>query len=412
MNILYINHYAGSPEMGMEFRPYYLAREWVKIGHKVTIIAASYSHLRKHNPNVVKNYDESIIDGIKYIWIKTDTYNGNGISRAKTMFQFVHRIKSNANKIMIEENPDIVITSSTYPLDTYAGQKLKKINPNLKLIHEVHDMWPLTPMLLGGMSKYNPFIYVMQKAEDSAYRNSDNVVSLLSNSEGYMKKHGLADGKFYCIPNGVVQNEWKVDKIPPERHIELLTKLRKDGFFIVGYFGGHAISNALDIALEAACMMKNEKVAFVFVGEGVEKERLRKKSVELALDNVYFLPGIEKACVPKLLEFTDCDIVLGYKSELAYYGVSQNKVFDYMMAGKPVIFAITTVNPIVEAYNCGLYVDSQDYSGICKAIRKLMKMDEIEIIEMGNNGKEAVMNNFTYNKLANDFINIMNGRKQ
>ena len=33
MNILLINHYAGSPEMGMEFRPYYFAREWVKAGH-------------------------------------------------------------------------------------------------------------------------------------------------------------------------------------------------------------------------------------------------------------------------------------------------------------------------------------------------------------------------------------------
>ena len=38
MNILYLEHYAGSPEMGMEFRPYYLAREWVKMGHKVIII--------------------------------------------------------------------------------------------------------------------------------------------------------------------------------------------------------------------------------------------------------------------------------------------------------------------------------------------------------------------------------------
>ena len=30
MNILYINHYAGSMKHGMEFRPYYLSREWIK----------------------------------------------------------------------------------------------------------------------------------------------------------------------------------------------------------------------------------------------------------------------------------------------------------------------------------------------------------------------------------------------
>ena len=37
MNILYIDHYAGSPEMGMEFRPYYFAREWEKLGHGVRV---------------------------------------------------------------------------------------------------------------------------------------------------------------------------------------------------------------------------------------------------------------------------------------------------------------------------------------------------------------------------------------
>ena len=52
MNIVLINHYAGSPEMGMEFRPYYFAREWVKKGHRVDIFAASYSHLRRVNPKV------------------------------------------------------------------------------------------------------------------------------------------------------------------------------------------------------------------------------------------------------------------------------------------------------------------------------------------------------------------------
>ena len=50
MNILYLEHYAGSPEMGMEFRPYYLSREWVKAGHSVHIVAGDYSHLRRKNP--------------------------------------------------------------------------------------------------------------------------------------------------------------------------------------------------------------------------------------------------------------------------------------------------------------------------------------------------------------------------
>ncbi|MEG1052861.1 MAG: glycosyltransferase WbuB, partial [Janthinobacterium sp.] len=44
MNILLINHYAGSPHHGMEYRVYYLAREWVRLGHKVQVLASAQSH--------------------------------------------------------------------------------------------------------------------------------------------------------------------------------------------------------------------------------------------------------------------------------------------------------------------------------------------------------------------------------
>ena len=127
MNILYINHYAGSPEMGMEFRPYYLAREWVKMGHNVRIVAGDYSHLRQKNPDVSKDFQEEMIDDINYTWIKTGKYEGNGVARALTMFRFVYKLRANAGMIADKWRPDVVITSSTYPLDTYAGQKIKRI---------------------------------------------------------------------------------------------------------------------------------------------------------------------------------------------------------------------------------------------------------------------------------------------
>ena len=88
MNILLINHYAGSPDMGMEFRPFYMAREWRKEGHRVFIIAGDYSHLRKNNPEVRRDFEKEIIDGIHYIWIKTGAYEGNGVKRALSMARF------------------------------------------------------------------------------------------------------------------------------------------------------------------------------------------------------------------------------------------------------------------------------------------------------------------------------------
>ena len=167
MNILILNHYAGSPEMGMEFRPYYFAREWIKMGHRVDIIAADYSHLRRRNPDVQSDFQEEVIDGIHYHWLKTGTYEGNGVKRAMTMFRFVSKIWIHAKRIVSQLQPDVVIASSTYPIDTYAGQKIRKVSgKKVKLIHEVHDMWPISPIELGGMSPSNPFIRIMQKGED------------------------------------------------------------------------------------------------------------------------------------------------------------------------------------------------------------------------------------------------------
>lgn len=88
MNILLINHYAGSPELGMEFRPYYMAKEWVKAGHQVLIVGGSFSHLRKVQPQG----KEDLIEGIHYRWVKLNAYKGNGIGRIRSMFSFVSKL--------------------------------------------------------------------------------------------------------------------------------------------------------------------------------------------------------------------------------------------------------------------------------------------------------------------------------
>lgn len=94
MNILLINHYAGSPRHGMEFRAYYLAREWVAKGHKVQIVAASYSHLRSQQPDLQgsKTMDEEI-DGISYRWYATPSYQGNSARRVLNMAGFLRALK-------------------------------------------------------------------------------------------------------------------------------------------------------------------------------------------------------------------------------------------------------------------------------------------------------------------------------
>lgn len=408
MNILYINHYAGSPDMGMEFRPYYLSREWVKMGHNVTIIAGDFSHLRRINPEVEGDFQSQNIDGIEYVWLKTGEYHGNGVKRAFTMERFVRKLYFNAKMIAKRWKPDVVIASSTYPLDAYAAHRIAKI-AKANYVHEVHDMWPATLYEVGGMSKRNPFVVVMQIAENYAYKHCDKCVALLPYSKDYMVKHGLKPTKFVNVQNGIVEEEWINPYKLPEEHERFFEEHKE--YFIIGHFGGHAISNALDKELDVAKEFNNrgiENTIFVFVGDGVEKPRLMQRAKDEQISNVYFLPPVSKKQIPSLLKYFDVSYMTGLSSPLYRFGLCLNKMYDSMMAGLPIVCAFDAPDTLVKQYSCGYQCDPSNQSEVVENLIKLLKMPKEMRIKMGENGKRAVLDYYTYRKLANKIIDCIN----
>lgn len=274
----------------------------------------------------------------------------------------------------------------------------------ITLIHEVHDMWPSTLVEIGGMSEKNPFIRILQKAENSAYRESDVVVSIPPYAEEYMIQHGLEKGKFINIPNGVVSEDWEKTENLPNDIQDKLENIHQQGKFIIGYFGGHALSNALDILLDCAKMLRKEKeLVFVLVGNGVEKQRLIKRCHEENICNVIFFDAIKKRAVPNLLKWFDCVYIGTIESPLYRFGLGMNKIYDAMMAGKPIVLSATTPPTIIEQYNCGIVVPADNKEKIIDAINSLYQMTREERDRLGRNGQNAVKENFTYDKLAKSF---------
>ena len=408
MNILYINHYAGCPQYGMEYRPYYLGKEWSRNGHKVTIIAASFSHLRYKNPEFRGKVKKELIDGIRYIWIKTPRYKGNGVRRAINMFSFVWKLTKNSKKFAKEINPDVVIASSTYPLDIYPAYLISRFS-KAKLIFEVHDLWPLTPIELGSMPKWHPFIVIMQIAEDFAYRKADKVISILPKALDYMVSRGLDPKKFVYIPNGIDIDEWQsFDTQLPKEHKEIIERLKKEGKFLVGYTGSFGVANALDYFVKAASYLKDLPVALVLVGQGPEKENLQKYVTENNLNSVIFLPPVSKDSIPNLLNKMDILYIGWRRSPLYRFGISPNKLFDYMMAGKSIIHAVEAGNDLVAESGCGISIPPEDPGAIAEAIKKLIDMSPLEREEMGRRGREYVIKNHDYKVLAKRFLEAIN----
>lgn len=408
MKILLINHYAGSINHGMEFRPYYMSREWVKMGHDVTIVAASFSHLRQKNIDMEEPIKEEYIDGIRYVWLKTPAYHGNGIGRIKNMLSFLRKLYKFEKVINKDLDPDVVIASSTYPLDSYPANWIAKKH-KAKFVFELHDLWPMSPMVIGNMSKWHPFIMVMQKAEDYWCRNADLVVSLLPDAYKHLVTRGMSMDKYVVIPNGISPEEWGDEKEDiPEEHRLFIDRLKSEDKFIVAYLGGLVESNNLLALVDVAEKMRdNETIHILLVGKGPEKVRIENRIEEKGLSNITLLPFVPKKSVPAFLKRMDLLIRIASASKLEEFGASPNKIFDYMMSSKPVLWNYSSEKNLVSDAQCGFTIKDFTVNKLTEKLLEISKMGKKELQMLGKNGHEYVMNNFTYSKMAEKFINSL-----
>lgn len=405
MNILLINHYAGSFQHGMAYRPYYLAREWIRLGHQVQILAASHSHIRTRQPEMNSAIQVEILDDIQYNWYQTPAYVGNGIGRVKNMFAFVWAIWRNAAKIASEFKPDVAIASSTYPMDIWAARRIAQ-RANAKLVFEVHDLWPLSPMELGGMSKWHPFIMLAQQAEDYAYKHADCVISMLPKAKAHMESRGMKPTKFHYVPNGIDTAEWEnIARLPDDvnNSIELI---KQRGKLIIGYAGTHGLANALDTLLDAAKLSRQD-FEVVLVGNGPERDRLVARVQQENINNVTLLPAIPKATIPTFLKAIDIAYIGLLPEPLFRFGISPNKLMDYMMAGIPIVMAIQAGNDPVSETGCGFTVMPGDSIAVHDAILKLAKLSPDERQKMGECGKRFILAEQTYPVLAQRFLDAI-----
>jgi glycosyltransferase involved in cell wall biosynthesis len=407
VNILLINHYAGSIHHGMEFRPFYMAREWVRAGHNVQIVAASCSHVRQRPPVLdgEKSSDENI-SGIHYRWYKTPAYQGNGVRRVWNILKFLQALWCDGKRLAQDFRPDVVIASSTYPMDIWPAQYIARL-AKARLVYEVHDLWPLSPIELGGMSRWNPFILWVQCAEDYAYRNADKVVSMLPKAKAYMQSRGMASEKFFHVPNGVDEEEWTQKAALPVAVAEEVKGLQAKNLPIVAYTGAHGVANALDALLDAAGQL-NGKAQILLVGHGAERERLLSRVRNEKLNNVTMLPSIPKNAIPNLLGMVDILYIgIGSKNNSLFrFGISPNKLMDYMMAGKPIINAVDAGNDPVADARCGLTIPPGDAKSIVDAVINISEMPDDERIQMGQAGRGFILKHHTYRVLAKRFLDI------
>jgi glycosyltransferase involved in cell wall biosynthesis len=397
-NVWIINQFAGKPTSGWGERHYYFSKNWIVKGYNVTLISGSYNHVFNELPEAPNQFNFEKVEGTRFCWVKTPKYDPQSILRFWSFLVFAFK----AFFIPISKlgRPDIIVVSSM-PIFPILTGYLLKLRYNAKaLFFEIRDIWPLTLILLGDVSDRHPAVKFIGWFEKFGYKRADKIVSLLPNAAEHFEEIAGAGDKFVYIPNGL-DEEVLVKELAP---MEDLSQIPSDKF-VIGYTGTLGLANALEFFVEAAGMLKDDlRFFFVVVGEGYLKKQLLETSKDYG--NIVFLSKVRKNQVASYLEKFDVCFVGRNNSPLFKHGVSANKYFDYMLAGKPILDSNNYIKDPVELSGCGLIVTPDSAQSIRDGILEMYNFGRIKLEELGLKGKKYVgeFHNITF--LSNEYVKL------
>ncbi len=409
MNIWIFNHYAISPDMPGGTRHYDLSKELSNRGYNVTIFPSSFHYsLHKEMKFLTDEWWKAEnIGGVNFVWIKTFPHEKNNWRRIINMISYMlrsYRIGRQLPELhMGISPPDVVIGSSPHLLAALSAYFLAR-RFKVKFIMEVRDLWPQTLIDMEIFGAKHPFVQVSALLEKYLYRRAFHIIVLPPKASDYITKLGINPQKIFWIPNGVDLLRFA--------HVE---GSREDNVFKVIYSGAHGPSNGLDILLKAAKIIQDRgygDITFSLIGSGSEKPKLVKIKEEMFLNNVEFCNPIPKEEIPKMLIEGDALLHIEFEFSCSKYGGSPNKLFDYMAAGKPIIYASNFVKDMLDSIGCGLYVPPGDAQALADAIVRLYKTSPEERNEIGKKGKEYIMHHHNISVLTERLENCINVKER
>ncbi len=352
-NIWILNHYAGTAYLNRGGRHYWFAKYLKRYGYNPTVFCCNKIHNTDSfvfdNDNLVNTCVEEST-GVPYVFIKGRDYKGNGKDRILNMIDFFRNLKKCAGEYAKKcGTPDIIYASSVHPLTLLAGIKLAK-KFGVKCVCEVRDLWPESIVVyMKGIKRNNPLVRLLYCGEKYLYKKADALIFTMEGGYEYIIEKGwnncIPKSKVYYINNGVDLEQFKRDR---EEYKISDQDLENENTFKVIYSGSIRRANNLDKLLDVAKELKEENIVFLIFGDGEELHKLLKRVDDEEISNVIFKGKVDKKFIPFITTKADLNIVHNEESSLFKYGISFNKLFEYMAAGRPILCDFhAEYNPVV-----------------------------------------------------------------
>jgi glycosyltransferase involved in cell wall biosynthesis len=415
MNIWLINHYAVPNKYYPLARPATFAKYLMRMGHTVTIFAASTVH--NSDKNLITDgslYKEEIVDEIHYVYVRDCDYTGNGLKRIINMMLFAIRLPRVCKRF---PKPDAILATSVTPLACMKGIKLAK-EYGCRGVAEIADLWPETFVAYELIGKNNLLLKSMYTFERRLYSNADAIVFTMEGGKDYIismnwdKEHGgpVDMGKVHHINNGVDLEVFKYNRDHGDYHDP---DIDDQTHFKAVYTGAIRDVNGVDQLVDVAKCLKDKgdaRIRLLIYGDGDKRDTLERKASELHLDNIVFKGNIAKNSVPYVLSKADICLLHWKQTPISDYGMSMNKFFEYLAAGKPILSSSKPKYDIVSECGCGLSInihDSEEYAVLLERFENMPK-DELEVYSA--NALRAA-NKYDFEKLTKTLLCIIEGKE-
>lgn len=399
--VWYVSKYANILKYGGDSRQASFCRQFKKAGYDVKLITSNSSHLFKDLPKFKGRYLEESEAGIDIVWVNTLKYK-----RATSIGRFLSWFWFDLFVIMLPllskyKRPDVVICSSLSITSVLTGLFYKAICKS-EFIFEVRDIWPQTLIDLKGMSKHHPVALFLRVIEKMGYKYADHIVGTMPGLHKHVSASVKNASPVHFIPQGVNLDFYRNSQMPVNP--VYLDQHLPQGKFIVTYAGTLGKAYALEYVIGAARILEDKRsnVHFVFLGNGIEEENLKKLSV--GCSNISFAPRVRKEEVLSVLKASDL-LLHSFKMEKVFeFGISPNKFIDYMYSKIPIICMFSGYPSMLNEANCGEFIPSENTEVLVDTLLRYEKYSASKLLEMGENGHDFLVKNRNFEMLAKQYM--------
>ena len=372
--------------------------------YKIDVIAGNihYSTGKKMLPKSWENQEDVDENTTLYrMW----TYAGYNKSFLGRVIGYLSYTFSSLVKALFLPKPDLYIITSP---SIFVGISaiLASFFKRVPFIFEVRDLWPESAVATGVLN--NRFLLkILYMLEYRLYKHSTKIVVLTpAFKKDIQKRYPEFKEKIEIITNGadfsIMEKKNDVQK--------LRSSLNWSNKKVFTYLGAHGVANDLIQVINVAKQFRDQSnLLFVLIGDGMQKEQLKEMAKKFDLTNIQFIDSVPKSEVVDYINASDVCMAILKKTD-TFKTVYPNKVFDYMSCKKPVLVTIDGITrELIEKANCGIYCEPENESAFINGVSYLLEKSENELERMGEEGFLHVQANFDRQKLAQRYVDIIEG---